>query len=334
MIGQPANQNWENSLLALVREAGEFHSQTHPANKYLPESKMLENAYARSKKMTAQYSRSFHLATALLPRAKRRAVRALYAFCRLADNLVDEGPEQPRLALNELRERIHQLRPSVRENDPTTEILLAWEDARNTYHVPIRFVDQLLDGVERDLYKTRYATFDELAVYCYGVASTVGLMSMHIIGFKPEAIPYAVKLGVAFQLTNILRDVSEDWQAGRLYLPVDELTAFGLDEQDMAAQRVDERWRALMRFQIARNRQLYAEARPGIIFLDPSGRLAVATAASLYEGILSDIEAHDYDVFSRRAHVSDWEKINLFIRMYMKEIKLFRRGLPTATGSS
>jgi phytoene synthase len=324
MIVQSVNQDWEQSLLALVEEDREIHTQAYVSKIHSSESLKLHNAYALCEAMTAQYSRSFHMASALLPRAKRQAVRALYAFCRLADNLVDGGHEQPGLALDKLRERIHHSKPMMDEKDPSTEILLAWEDARIRHHVPIRFADQLLDGVERDLYRARYATFEELAVYCYGVASTVGLMSMHIIGFKPEATPYAVKMGVALQLTNILRDVGEDWREGRLYLPQDELFAFGLNEQDVAAQRVDERWRALMRFQIARNRRLYAEAWPGIASLNPSGRLAVAAAATLYQGILDDIEAHDYDVFSRRAHVSDWNKIKLLLRMYTKEFKFLR----------
>lgn len=133
---------------------------------------------------------------------------------------------------------------------------------------------------------------------------------MHIIGFSgAEAVPYAVKLGVALQITNILRDVGEDWRAGRVYLPLDELAAYGLTESDLAAGRVDGRWRAFMRFQIDRNRRLYAEAWPGIALLGKDGRLAVAAAGELYRAILDDIEAHDYDVFNRRAHVSAWGKL-------------------------
>jgi len=142
------------------------------------------------------------------------------------------------------------------------------------------------------------------------VASTVGLMSMHILGFTgEEAIPYAVKLGVALQITNILRDVGEDWRAGRVYLPAEELAAYGLSEEDVAAGRVDDRWRKFMRFQIDRNRRLYAEAWPGVPMLSKDGRLAVTAAADFYRAILGDIEAHDYDVFHRRAHVSSWGKL-------------------------
>jgi phytoene synthase len=135
-------------------------------------------------------------------------------------------------------------------------------------------------------------------------------MSMHIVGFKDEsAIPYAVKLGVALQLTNILRDVAEDWHNGRLYLPLHELQAFNLSEADIAAGINDQRWKAFMGFQIRRARQLYDEALPGLALLEQRGRLAVAAAAELYRAILDDIEAHNYDVFTRRAHISSGRKL-------------------------
>ena len=156
----------------------------------------------------------------------------------------------------------------------------------------------------------RYQTFEDVAAYAYGVASTVGLMSMHIIGFSGrQAIPYAIRLGIALQVTNILRDVAEDWEMGRLYLPLDELAEYGLDEGDIAAGQTTERWRSFMRFQIARNRLLYAEAWDGIAMLNRDGRLAVAAAGELYRAILDDIEAHDYDVFHRRAHVGAFGKL-------------------------
>ena len=178
------------------------------------------------------------------------------------------------------------------------------------YHIPLRYAEQLIDGVGRDLQQQRYSTFEDVARYAYGVASTVGLMSMHITGFAGEqAIPYAVKLGIALQITNILRDVGEDWRSGRLYLPMDEMTAYGLTEADLDRGQVDDRWRAFLRFQIERNRRLYAQARPGIALLSKDGRFAVAAASELYRGILVDIEAHDYDVFNRRAHVSAWGKL-------------------------
>jgi 15-cis-phytoene synthase len=265
----------------------------------------LARAYACCDAMTAEHSKTFYAATSLLPRDKRRAIRALYAFCRVADNIVDCSDGAAEQALAEWRKRA--LSPQAPASDL---IATAWTDTRLRYRIPTRYAEQLLAGVAQDLLQQRYQTFEDLTAYAYGVASTVGLMSMHIIGYaSAEAIPYAIKLGVALQLTNILRDVGEDWRAGRLYLPLEELKAFGLTEEDIASGRVDERWRELMRFQIARNRQLYAEAMPGIKMLNRDGRFAVAAAGELYRAILAEIEAHDYDVFTHRAHVSTWGKL-------------------------
>jgi phytoene synthase len=144
-------------------------------------------------------------------------------------------------------------------------------------------------------------------------------MSMHIVGYADKAaIPYAVKLGVALQLTNILRDIGEDWERGRLYLPLDELAAYGLTEAAVADQYRGYRWQAFMRFQIARTRRLYDEAMPGIALLERRGRFAVAAAAELYRGILADIEAHNYDVFTRRAHVSNLQKAARLPRIWWR----------------
>ncbi len=183
--------------------------------------------------------------------------------------------------------------------------------------MPSRYAEQLIDGVARDLAHSRYQTFDELASYCYGVASTVGLMSMHIIGFAGnEAIPYAIKLGVALQMTNILRDVGEDWRTGRVYLPQAELAEYGLSEADLAAGEVTDRWRAFMQFQIARNRRLYVESLPGVGLLHKEGRFAICAAAELYQGILDAIERADYDVFSHRAYVGKWGKLRMLPRIW------------------
>jgi phytoene synthase len=294
---------WEQTLLTWAHEA------QRPALAGVPrpivDEDLLDRAYAYCDALTAEYSRSFYLASRLLPADKRRAVRALYAFCRVSDDIVDNPSDDAESALAAWRRRA--LSPLPPKSDL---IATAWADARRRYRIPHRYPEQLIEGVARDLHQTRYGTFEDLAGYAYGVASTVGLMSMHIIGFShPDAIPYAVKLGVALQLTNILRDVREDWDAGRVYLPAEELEWFGLTEADLADARVHEGWRAFMRFQIARYRRLYHDAWPGIALLNRDGRLAIAAAAELYRAILKDIEAHDYDVFSWRAHVSGWSKL-------------------------
>ncbi len=296
-------QTWESHLLALAHEA------VIPQRLHLPQltgdKTVLQQAYAYCESITAVHSRSFHMASRLLPVKKRQAVRALYAFCRVTDDIVDEHPETAVRELEIWRKRVFSPQPS-----PNDMVALAWADARANYHVPVRYAEQLVDSIASDLTKTRYETFADLAVYSYGVASTVGLMSMHIVGYSgPEAIPYAIKLGLALQMTNILRDVAEDWARGRIYLPQEELAAFGLSEEDIANGRVTDNWRAFMRFQIERNRRLYEEAWPGIYMLNKDGRFAIAAAAELYRAILEDIEHHDYDVFSRRAYIGTWDKL-------------------------
>jgi len=296
-------QTWERTLHSWAHEA--WHSVVAPAPRRAVDYRLLDRAYAHCAAITAEYSRSFSMATQLLPRDKRRAIRALYAFCRITDNIVDGPNGNAEAVLGAWRHT------ALAPEPPSYDLAaVAWADARARYRIPMRLAEQLIDGVARDLHQWRYTTFDDLAAYAYGAASTVGLMSLRIIGFDDAAaIQYAIKLGVALQVTNILRDVAEDWRAGRVYLPAEELAAFGLSEADLAAGRVDSRWRAFMRFQIERNRRLYDEAWPGIALLKPDGRLAVAAAGELYRAILADIEAHNYDVFSRRAHVSAASKL-------------------------
>ena len=296
-------QTWERTLLPLAYEAE--HRVTTPTLKPVGDVVLLDRAYAYCAALTAMHSRTFYMATGLLPLDKRRAMRALYAFCRLSDDIVDCSEVDVEGELATWSQKALTPVPP-----PGDLIAIAWADTRFRYQIPLRYAEQLIDGVKRDLCQKRYATFEEMAAYAYGVASTVGLMSMHIIGFAGEqAIPYAIKLGVALQITNVLRDVGEDWRCGRVYLPRDEMAAYGLTEADLDRGQVDERWRAFMRFQIERNRCLYAEANPGIALLNSDGRFAVAAAGELYRAILSDIEAHGYDVFNRRAHVTAWGKV-------------------------
>ncbi|MDX1614116.1 MAG: squalene/phytoene synthase family protein [Candidatus Promineifilaceae bacterium] len=297
------NNAWEHTLFHLAQDAWQV---MHPAQRQpAADAALLEQAYAHCEAMTAEHSRSFYIASGLLGPEQRRAVRALYAFCRTTDDIVDDNPGQANPLLQTWRERALSWHPPRHDL-----VALAWADARANYTIPQRYAEQLIDGVARDMVQQRYETFEDLATYCYGVASTVGLMSMHIIGFEDDlAVPYAIKLGVALQMTNILRDVAEDWERGRLYLPLDELGEYGLTEADIAAGQLDDRWRAFMRFQIERTRELYAEAWPGIGMLAKQGRFSIAAAAAFYRGILDDIEKHDYDVFSRRAHVSKWGKL-------------------------
>ena len=307
------SETWEYALLARAYEA-----INEPAPERLPTAARLsraelEEAYSFCARVIRTNSRTFYLASSLLPEPKRRAVRALYAFCRATDDLIDETPPGADVDGLLANWRARLALPTT-AYDP---VPLAWADTRARYQIPYGYEAQLIEGIARDLRQTRYATFAELADYCYGVASTVGLMVMHVIEFESEAaLPYAVKLGIALQMTNILRDVGLDWRLGRLYLPLDELARFGLREADVASGCVDERWRAFMRFQIERARSLYAEAEPGIALLAPEGRFAIAAASHLYQAILGEIERQDYDVFGRRAHVGALGKLRLLPRAW------------------
>jgi phytoene synthase len=309
-VQQIPQPTWETTLLAWAITAHESQPPTKTMN---ADDTALCAANEYCALITRDASKTFYLASGLLPLEKRRAARALYAFCRITDNIVDESTHDASqtLAALEAWQRLSlDPHPTVQTGSIESFVALAWADARSRFGIPSGFAEQLIAGVAGDLDKTRYQTFDELAAYSYGVASTVGLMAMHIVGFAGEhALPYAVRLGVALQMTNILRDIGTDWRLGRLYLPLEELRAFQLDESCIAAGVVDDRWRAFMRFQIERNRQLYADAMPGIALLNPEGRFAISAAAELYCAILENIEANDYNVFDRRAHISMPDKL-------------------------
>jgi 15-cis-phytoene synthase len=315
--------HWERPLLEKAYTA--FDTRLSPGVLPIPGKHELDQAYLFCKKLTYHHSRTFFLASALLPKEKRRAMHALYAFCRSADDLVDNPGLDPRAALAEWRlvAGLDKRKASPSSGVPNP-VLTAWTDARRRFNIPPELALQLLDGVAYDLKPARIQTFEELASYAYGVASTVGLMSMHITGFSGrQALPYAIRLGVALQITNILRDVGEDFRSGRIYLPAEELESFGISYDDLAQRRIDERWCRFMRFQIRRNRKLYERALPGIRMLSPDGRLAVTAAADFYAAILDDIEAYNYDVFTRRAHLSAGHKLRrlpgLWWRVYMME---------------
>lgn len=306
-------QGWEYQLLAWAQEP----LQSLTVNRHVQaDDRLLEAAYRYCEDLTHYHSRTFFLASGLLPQEKRRAARALYAFCRITDNLVDDcSPgENPLELLQNWRTLLAD--PHAGSYHP---VALAWADTRSRFHIPQGYADQLIDGVARDVVQKRYDTFSDLAEYSYGVASTVGLMAMHIIGFQTEdAVPYAVKLGVALQMTNILRDVAQDWHSGRVYLPQDELAQFGLSDADVGGGIVDDRWCAFMRFQIDRNRKLYADSRPGIAMLNADGRFAIAAAAELYRAILDTIEARQMNVFEQRASVSSWGKVRRLPQIWLQ----------------
>ena len=306
-----SQQSWELRLLLAAQEA--LDTKIVCEKGHIDVSR-LDEAYQHCEQVTSFHSRTFYVASGLMPKDKKRATRALYTFCRITDDIVDNASSE----LERLDKLYHWRNAVMGDGDPVNELAeLAWADTQVRYSIPHGYAQQLINGVSQDFTQSRYTTFGELAEYSYGVASTVGLMAMHITGFAGEdAIPYAIKLGVALQMTNILRDVAEDWARGRIYLPDDELREFGLSDATIADGIVTDRWREFMRFQIERVHRLYDEALPGIALLDSDGRFAIGAAAGLYRAILDDIEAHDYDVFTRRAHLSTMGKLSRLPRIW------------------
>lgn len=266
------------------------------------EPRVLETSYRACRDIVASHAKTFYLSSRFLPFEKRRAVWAVYAFCRTADDIVDRvAPARERLdALDAWERKLLGAYHGVAEGP----VFVALSDAARRFAIPLAPALDLLRGARMDVAVERYDTYALLCDYCYLVASTVGLLVMPILGAEsPEAGDYAVTLGRAMQLTNILRDVGEDARLGRIYLPGEELRRFGCSEADILAGRIDDRFVALMRFHIARARALYSDAEPGIALLAPESRYTVRLALALYRSILDRIEANGYDVFNRRAHV-------------------------------
>lgn len=297
--------------LALLFHLAEGEPQTGTAERPPDPPPSVTDAYAICDQIIRQHSKSFFFSSQFLAPPKRRAVRALYAFCRTTDDTVDMATGDPARALADWVRRVRAPHP-----DPHDPVLVAWHDTQRQYRLPNNLVDELLAGMAMDLTIDRYATFADLWLYCYRAASVVGLLVAGITGAAPNATPYAIKLGVALQMTNILRDVGEDARRGRVYLPQEDLAYFGLSDTDILQGVYDARFKALMQFEIARTHQLYAESWPGIALLHPDGRFSVAAAARVYRGILDRIAANQYDVYQQRAYVPLRRKMALLPRLW------------------
>ena len=262
------------------------------------------------RRITRYYARTFYFASACLPRSTRGHAYAVYGFCRWADNGVDDARDRAEASarLDEARIALDQTYGSCPKIAPG---LLAFRRTVRLRGIPRQLFDDLLDGMAMDLDITRYPDFAALDRYCYHVAGVVGLMMTHVLGFTSDrCIPNALALGTAMQLTNILRDVAEDYGLGRVYLPQDELDRYGVSEADLAAGRMTDDFRDLIRFQINRARDYYAQAEDGIPLLDgDAARLTVRVMGRAYAGILAAIERQDLDVFRTRARVSTPRKL-------------------------
>ena len=278
-------------------------------------------AYEYCRLITAEYAKTFYLGTLLMPKEKRKAIWAIYAWCRNTDELVDGAGAA--LTTDSTLIDWEQKLKSTFEGIPIDNADVALADAIHNFPIEIQPFQDMIAGQKMDLYRNRYDSFDELKLYCYRVAGTVGLMSNAVLGVKKgfSGVPWerrqrfynpekeAISLGIAMQLTNILRDIGEDAQRDRIYLPLEDLAAFGYSEKDLFLGVNDDRWKALMRFQIKRAREYYRQAEQGIRYLIRDSHLPVWTSLMLYQGILDAIEANDYDVFTKRAFVKKPIKI-------------------------
>jgi phytoene synthase len=257
--------------------------------------------------MTRHHAKTFYFASHVLPAQKRSDAYAVYAFCRYVDDQVDLAPDEA-ARLRALADLHHLLHAACGQGELRASLawLPAFRETVSRRNIPERYFEDLLTGVEMDRGRVRVADWPELDRYCYHVASVVGLIMVHVLATpSPELLEPARDLGTAMQLTNILRDVAEDWERDRVYLPANELAKFGLSEEDIAAQRLDDAFRAFMRFQIDRAREFYRRAGRGIIGLpDDGSRFCVRLMSTVYGGILEEIERAHFDVYRGRVRVS------------------------------
>ncbi|CAN4109757.1 unnamed protein product [Withania somnifera] len=286
---------------------------------------LLSEAYDRCGEVCAEYAKTFYLGTLLMTPERRRAIWAIYVWCRRTDELVD-GPNASHItptALDRWEDRLED----VFNGRPFDMLDAALSDTVSKFPVDIQPFRDMIEGMRMDLRKSRYSNFDELYLYCYYVAGTVGLMSVPIMGIEPESkattesvYNAALALGIANQLTNILRDVGEDARRGRVYLPQDELAQAGLSDEDIFAGKVTDKWRIFMKKQIQRARKFFDEAEKGVTELSAASRWPVLASLVLYRKILDEIEANDYNNFTRRAYVSKPKKLIALPIAYAKSL--------------
>ena len=269
----------------------------------------LRAGYERCRRSNAAHGRTYYLATLLLPPAKRPHVHALYGFARHADDIVDTVDGDASTRADRLAQWTQDFLTDLDWGSTGDPIVRAVMHTIEEFDIPHGYFADFLDSMRMDLTVTSYATFDDLTRYMWGSAGVIGLQMLPILGRADPSVdwdqiePRAVDLGYAFQLTNFLRDVGEDLRRGRVYLPQESLDAFGVDRARLERRRVDEPIRNLLAAEIERTRRLYRSAEPGIALVHPSSRDCLAVALELYRGILDEIEAADYDVFSRRVSV-------------------------------
>ena len=284
----------------------------------------LAKSYAECKRLNAQHGKTYYLATLLLPPAKRPFVHALYGFARYADEIVDDLAST--LSDTEKAESLQNWGSSVlsdikagRSHD---HIGAALVDTVKRFNIPISYFEAFLKSMQMDLTITQYQSYEDLMEYVYGSAAVIGLQMLPILGtLSDEAYVAAEKLGVAFQLANFIRDVGEDLDRGRIYLPLQELAKHGVTSQMLEERILTPEIKSALKEQIARVRRLQAEAASGIKLLAPESRACIEAASELYCGIVDEVEKIDYEIFKKRAKTSTWRRIKVAAPAYLRAIK-------------
>ena len=276
------------------------------------------NAAERTAILARRSGSNFYYSFLFLPRRKREAMYALYAFCRTVDDAVDQGPPNPGEQRRILAEWRGELRRAY-EGHPSQPIAVHLAEVVRAFPIPRQHLEAILDGVEMDIDKRRYATFEELFEYCYRVAAAVGLASIEIFGYTdPRARDYAVNLGVALQLTNILRDLKTDAERGRIYLPLDELRRFGYAEEDLFHGRYTPAYLSLVRFQTDRAQAYYRAARAALPRIDRRRLAAAEIMGAIYHALLAEIEARQFRVFEERVRLSTPRKVAIALGAFSR----------------
>jgi 15-cis-phytoene synthase len=271
----------------------------------------LEQSYAHCRAVAKKRARNFYYSFILLPPEKKNAMCAMYAFMRFCDDLSDE-PGATRSAIERWRD---SLTAALAGRPDTNPVWPAFLDSVERYAIPHEYFYEMIEGVASDLEPRIIATFDELYQYCYRVASVVGLTTVHIFGFtSPDALPLAEKCGIAFQLTNILRDVREDAGLGRVYLPAEDLVRFGVSVDDLRNARRTEQFGRLMEFETERARRYYRESAPLLDLIQAKSRPSLWALIAIYSRLLDHLAESHYDVLVRRISLSSLEKTWIVLR--------------------
>ncbi len=283
----------------------------------------LQESYQECKRLNSLHGKTYYLATLLLPKNKRPYVHALYGFARYADEIVDDlaSTLSPQEKADALRSWSNGVLKDLKKGTSTDHIGRALVDTARKFDIPHQHFVDFLHSMEMDLTITEYQSYEDLLEYVYGSAAVIGLEMVPILGFSDQrAFEAAKKLGIAFQLANFIRDVSEDLDRGRVYLPLDELARFGVDRAMLERKVLTPEIVEALKFQISRVRQLQREADTGIEFLDKESRPCIRAASELYCGIVDEVEAIGYDVFNKRAKTSTGRRARVAGLAYLQAI--------------